>query len=133
MKPMMIACRPLGMALALLLSACAKPGGGGGEAPPSASPDADGSDRSAAAAPGPSVTRYGVAECDKYVSKYLACVEGNVSGEDKEKLLQAFEANQTRWRALATIKEGAGALGIACRAAEQKSREELSVQYGCEF
>ena len=61
------------------------------------------------------------------------CVEGKVSGEQKERLMEAFEANRTKWRALATMREGAIALGLACRAAAQKSREELTVDYGCDF
>ena len=79
------------------------------------------------------VTGFGVAECDSYVAKYVACVEANVTGEEKEKLLAGFEANRTQWRALATMREGAAALGLACRAAAQKAKEELSARYGCPF
>lgn len=91
--------------------------------------------------PGPSsevaesgpVTAFGVAECDNYVAKYTACVEANVTGEEKDRLLAAFEANRTKWRALATMREGAVALGLACRAAAQKAKEDFSVEYGCAF
>ena len=79
------------------------------------------------------ITRFGVPDCDNYVKKYLDCVEGKVSGEQKKQLMEAFEANRTKWRALATMREGAIALGLACRAAAQKSREELTVDYGCDF
>ena len=68
-----------------------------------------------------------------YVSAYVTCVLGNVPAEEKEKLMAAFEANQSKWRALATMREGATALSLACRAAAQKSKEELSVEYGCTF
>ena len=87
----------------------------------------------ASAASPSSVTPFGVAECDNYVSKYLACVDGKVPAEEKEELMAAFEANRTKWRALATLREGAIALGLACRAAAQKSKEQLAVDYGCEF
>ena len=79
------------------------------------------------------VTPFGVSECDNYVKQFLACVDGKVSGEQRDALMAGFEANRTKWRALSTMREGAVALGIACRAAAQKSRESLTVDYGCEF
>jgi hypothetical protein len=81
----------------------------------------------------PIITPFGVPECDAYVKRYLDCVETKTSGEPKARLLRAFEMNRTKWRTLATMREGALALGVACRAAEQKAKEELSVDYGCEF
>lgn len=92
--------------------------------PPAAATESKGSE---------GITRFGVPDCDDYVKKYLDCVEGKVSGEQKEQLMEAFEANRTKWRALATMREGAIALGLACRAAAQKSREQLTVDYGCDF
>jgi hypothetical protein len=89
---------------------------------------------SALAAPeAPKITPFGVPECDNYVKQYLTCVEGRVPPEQKGALLEAFEANRTKWRALAAMREGAVALTIACRTAAQKSKEALSVDYGCEF
>lgn len=81
----------------------------------------------------PAITPFGVPECDTYVKQYLGCVETRVSGEARERLLRSFEANRTKWRALATMQQGALALAIACKAATQKAKEELSVDYGCEF
>jgi hypothetical protein len=81
----------------------------------------------------PKITPFGVPECDAYVQRYLDCLETKVSDEEKDRLMQGFEANRTRWRALATMREGALALGLACKAAAQKAKEELSVDYGCEF
>ncbi len=86
-----------------------------------------------AASEAPKITPFGVPECDTYVRQYLACVEGRVPPEQKAALLEAFEANRTKWRALAAMREGAVALTIACRTAAQKSKEGLSVDYGCEF
>jgi hypothetical protein len=87
----------------------------------------------AASAAVPVVTKFGVPECDAYVEKYTLCVEGKVPPADKERLLAGFEANRTKWRAMATMKESAVALGLACRAAAQKAKEEMLVEYGCEF
>lgn len=86
-----------------------------------------------AASEAPKITPFGVPECDTYVKQYLACVEGRVPPEQKGALLEAFEANRTKWRALAAMREGAVALTIACRTAAQKSKEALAVDYGCEF
>jgi hypothetical protein len=90
----------------------------------------------AAAAPetvAATVTSFGVPECDTYVTKYLACVEGKVPADQKDKLVEAFEANRAKWRAMSTTKEGAMALSVTCKAASEKAREALSVDYGCEF
>lgn len=95
--------------------------------------DAGGSAAALAPVEVPGVTPFGVPECDAYVKKYLACVEGRVSGQQKERLIEAFEANRTKWRALSAMKEGAMALALSCRVAAQKSKEELTVEYGCEF
>ena len=81
----------------------------------------------------PKITPFGVPECDSYVKKYLACVEGRVPAEQRAGLIAAFEANRTKWRALAAMREGAIALALACRTATLKSKEALSVDYGCEF
>ena len=82
---------------------------------------------------GTKITPFGVPECDTYVKKYLACVEGRVPAQQRGALLEAFEANRTKWRALAAMREGAVALALACRTAALKSKEALSVDYGCEF
>ncbi len=81
----------------------------------------------------PKITPFGVPECDAYVQKYLDCLETRVSGEERDRLMQGFEANRTKWRALASMRESAMALSVTCRAATQKAKQELSVDYGCEF
>lgn len=88
----------------------------------------------AAATPGALViTPFGVPDCDNYIKKYMACVDGKVTEGQKAALMEQFAANQTKWRALSTMREGAVALSLACRAANQKAKEELAVEYGCEF
>ena len=81
----------------------------------------------------PVVTKFGVPECDSYVEKYTSCLEEKVSPEAKQKLLESFELNRNKWRAMATMKESAAALAAICSAATQKAKEELSVDYGCAF
>ena len=101
-------------------------------APPEAAP-AGAASESAAAADVPQITTFGVPECDGYVEKYMSCLEGKVSPEAKQRLLETFEMNRNKWRAMAAMKESASALAVVCRAAAQKAKEELSVDYGCEF
>ena len=129
--------------ITLLCMACGnapKPDPSATAAPPAAVAAATAAEAATAAAEGSpadagviNVTPYGVPECDNYVKKFTACIESKVTGPDKDKLLEGFEANRTKWRALATMQQGAVALGLACRAANQKAKEELSVEYGCEF
>ncbi len=102
------------------------------------SPVATGESTQASSSPTPTsgvpvITSFGVAECDNYVKKYMECVDGKVSGEARDKLLETFTANQTKWRAMSTMREAGIALGIACKASLIKAKEELSVEYGCEF
>ena len=120
--------------LVTLSSGCGKGPKEPAAAPPAADPVASPTTADAAAPEAiPVVTKFGVAECDTYVDKYLSCIEGKVTAEEREKLMAGFEANRTKWRAMSTMKESAVALGIACRAATQKAKEELSVEYGCPF
>ena len=102
-------------------------------APPGCNKGKEPAPAAAAAADIPVVTNFGVAECDAYVEKYMSCLDGKVSPEAKQRLLDAFEMNRTKWRAMSTMKESASALAVVCTAATQKAKEELSVDYGCQF
>ena len=114
------------------------PGESGPAASPStdetaARPEAGGRPQGVPDATPASIPEFGVPECDKYVKKYLACVEGHVTDTQKEELTAAFEANLLKWRALSVMKEGKLALSLACKAAAAAAKENLTVEYGCEF
>jgi hypothetical protein len=79
------------------------------------------------------VKPYGIAECDTYVAKYLACIEGRVPEDQRAGWLASLEANRVRWKGLAAMQQGSLALRLACKAASQVSKEALAVDYGCEF
>lgn len=133
----------ISLCLALTLAACnSSPKSAPGEAASQATTDGTAASASTEATPpappagavdSASLTPFGVPECDAYVKQLLACVEGRVPEAQRAKFIEAFEANRQKWRALSTMQEGALALGMACRAAAQKSKEELQVDYGCEF
>ena len=104
-----------------------------GKEPAAAAAQAPATTPAVAGADIPVVTNFGVPECDAYVEKYMSCLDGKVSPEAKQRLLEAFEMNRNKWRAMSTMRESASALAVVCRAATQKAKEELSVDYGCEF
>jgi hypothetical protein len=117
------------VALAVFGAACS-------DSKPKEAPAAAGVSQQPAASPegaGVTATSFGVPECDTYVTKYLACLEGKVPADQRDKLAEAFEANRTKWRAMSTTREGAMALSVTCKAATEKAKEALSVDYGCEF
>jgi hypothetical protein len=84
------------------------------------------------ATPTPVVT-YGVAECDKYVKKYLTCIETRVPADQRQGWLATFETNRAKWKGLAAMREGKLALGLACKSALEMSKQALAVDFGCEF
>ncbi|MEO5762291.1 MAG: hypothetical protein ABIR28_08265 [Vicinamibacteria bacterium] len=103
------------------------------EVAPAAAAPVEGEAAATPAVDASTITAFGVPECDKYVKQFLGCVEGHVTGEQKDRMIEAFDANRVKWRAMASMREGAIALTVACRAAAQKSKDELTVDYGCEF
>ncbi|MEO8362055.1 MAG: hypothetical protein ABI672_18650 [Vicinamibacteria bacterium] len=119
------------LAFTLLLAGCGK--APPKEAAPAAAAPAEEEAAATPAVGAVAITAFGVPECDKYVKQFLGCVEGHVTGEQKDKMMEAFDANRVKWRAMASMREGAIALSVACRAAAQKSKDELTVDYGCEF
>jgi len=125
-KPAAILSRVLALGLICAPPACNK-----GKEPAAAQTPA--STPAVTAAEIPVVTKFGVPECDSYVEKYMSCLDGKVSPEAKQRFLESFEMNRNKWRAMATMKESASALAAVCSAATQKAKEELSVDYGCEF
>ena len=95
---------------------------------------AAGDEAAADAEPTPfEIQTFNVAECDSYIKKYLACIEGHIPSEQRRGWMESLAANQTRWRTLAAMKEGRVALSLACKAAASASKEALAVDYGCEF
>ena len=92
-----------------------------------------------AGAPGPDVPEppppmpFGVPECDTFVTKFLACVEGRVPADQQPRLMADLQENRAKWRQLATMSQAHVALGLACRTMAQRVKGDLIVDYGCEF
>jgi hypothetical protein len=81
----------------------------------------------------PPLLPVGVPECDKFVEKYVACVEGRVPAEQKERLMHELHTHRARWRELEKMQDGKLAAGLACRGVAQRMKGDLTVDFGCEF
>lgn len=111
------------MSAALMLAAC---GGGGDKAADTgdtAKADAAG-DATATAAAGAT----GIPECDAYLTKVMACIDGKVPEAQRAQLKQAIESSKASW---AAIPDKAAA-GKACQTAMDQAKASYGAM-GCEF
>ena len=76
---------------------------------------------------------FGVPECDRFVTKFLACVEVRVPADQQPRLMADLQENRAKWRQLATMSQAEVALSLACRTVAQRVKSDLIVDYGCEF
>ena len=81
----------------------------------------------------PPLTPLGVPECDKFVDKYVACVDLRAPADQKERLMQELHVHRARWRALQKIQDGRLAAALSCRGVAQRLKGDLIVDYGCDF
>ena len=72
----------------------------------------------------------GIAECDDYLNKYEACLNGKVPEAARAALQQSLEATRDAWRQAAGNAHGADALRNACVQARESTRSSLQA-YGC--
>jgi hypothetical protein len=93
-----------------------------------------------AAAPGdpsipkpPPLTPLGVPECDKFVEKYVACVNTHVPADQRERVMRELHVHRVRWLELEKMQDGKLAAGLSCRGVAQRLKGDLIVDYGCEF
>ena len=81
----------------------------------------------------PPLTPVGVPECDKFVERFVTCLERHVPPEQREDKMRELNTHRARWRELLNIQEGKVAAGLACRGVAQRLKSDLIVDYGCEF
>jgi len=94
------------------------------------------SGESAEAAPGPKpppLTPVGVPECDRFVEKFVACLDRHVPADQRPPMMQELNTHRARWRELENMQEGKVAASLACRGVAQRLKSDLIVDYGCEF
>ncbi|MBX7183649.1 MAG: hypothetical protein K1Y01_00750 [Vicinamibacteria bacterium] len=81
----------------------------------------------------PPLTPLGVPECDKFVEKYLACVDVHVPADQQERLMRELHVHRVRWLELEKMQDGKLAAGLSCRGVAQRLKGDLIVDFGCEF
>jgi hypothetical protein len=115
--------------LTFLLAACQK-----SEAPASAPAPTVAAPAASAPAPTPASAdlEFGVAECDEYVKKYLACVESKVPEAVRGQIRASLDQTRTAWRQAATTPEGKAGLAQACSMANEAAKTAMTA-YGCSF
>ena len=110
------------------LSAALSVGCSGDKAPPprpaATTPAADGSSEAA-------IGEFGVPECDRFASKYLACLD-KVPETGRAIARQTFEQTKEHWRLVASKPERQAALAAACAQQEKATRAAMS-RYDCDW
>jgi hypothetical protein len=104
--------------------------GGASEKPaPAQSPAAPAAAAAATTAGGP---EFGVAECDDYIRKYLACIDSKVPEAGRSAARQSLDQTKAQWKAAASTPDGKAALATGCKAATDAARTSMAA-YGCTF
>ncbi len=110
------------------------PAGALGAAEPAVTPvEGVASDEDATVPKPPPLTPLGVPECDKFVEKYLACVDVHVPADQQERLIRELHVHRVRWLELEKMQDGKLAAGLSCRGVAQRLKGDLIVDFGCEF
>jgi hypothetical protein len=114
--------------IALACHAC-----GGSSAPPAASSTPAAATPAATPASTSASTAasgdFGVAECDDYVKKYLACIDKLAPGAQTQ-ARQALDQSREAWKQAASTEAGRSGLATACKAASDAAGTALRAQ-GC--
>jgi BRCT domain type II-containing protein len=76
--------------------------------------------------------KIGVPECDDYLAKYEACVNGKVPDMARAQFNSAMKTTRDAWRKAASTPEGKAGLAAACKQATEQARTSMK-SYGCEF
>ena len=76
--------------------------------------------------------KIGVPECDDYIAKYEACVNGKVPEMARAQFNSAMKTARDAWRKAAATPEGKAGLAAACKQATEQAKTSMK-SYGCEF
>ena len=75
---------------------------------------------------------FGVPECDSYMKKYVACIDGKVPEMARGALKQALDQQKAAWKQAASSPQGKSALATGCTQAEAAAKQSMS-SYGCQW
>jgi hypothetical protein len=73
---------------------------------------------------------FGVAACDDYMRKYVACVDSKVPEAGRAMMRQSLEQTKTAWKQAASTPQGRDGLAMACVQAEAAAKQAMGA-YGC--
>jgi hypothetical protein len=111
------------VATTLVCGAC-----GGSAAPPASSSTPPASTTPASASAN---AEFGVAECDDYMKKYLACLD-RMAPDARTVARGAFDQTRSSWKQAASTDQGRAALAATCKAASDAAAPAMRAQ-GCSW
>ena len=76
--------------------------------------------------------KVGVPECDDYIAKYEACVNGKVPEMARAQFNSSMKTLRDAWRKAASTPEGKAGLAAACKQAAEQAKSSMK-PYGCDF
>jgi hypothetical protein len=76
--------------------------------------------------------KIGVPECDDYIAKYEACVNGKVPEMARAQFSSAMKTARDAWRQAASTPQGKAGLAAACKQAAEQAKTSMK-PYGCDF
>lgn len=79
-----------------------------------------------------STDKIGVAECDEYMDKWEACVNGKVPEAQRAMFKSSFETTRKSWKDLAANPQTKASLTNACKQATEQAKQSFAA-YKCEW
>jgi flagellar hook-associated protein FlgK len=76
--------------------------------------------------------KIGVPECDDFIAKYEACVNGKVPEAARATVKTSLETWRNSWKELAKTPQGKAGLAQACKAASDQAKTSMNA-YGCSW
>src|ERR687888_926106 len=76
--------------------------------------------------------KIGVPECDDYISKYEACINGKVPEVMRASVKAALETSRKLWKDAAATPQGKAGLAAACKQALETAKTTMG-SYGCSW
>jgi hypothetical protein len=101
-------------------------------ADPAVDPAAAAPTDTAAAAPAADAMVTGVAECDDYLTKYMACINDKVPEAARASMQTSMDQMREGWKTAAAAPGGKEALAQACKTASDSAKESMKA-FGCEM
>jgi hypothetical protein len=72
----------------------------------------------------------GVPECDDYLKKYQACIDGKVPESGRATVRQALDQTKAAWKQAASTPQGKAGLATGCKMAHDTAKTAMGA-YGC--